>query len=384
MLEDAYKIPVSSQMTDEAEHERRMAEAAQRAKGFLAHVQQRIYEPIPTGLIDIDKALAGGMMRGQLVILGAAPGMGKTALATWIFSRLALNRVPSLYLNLEMSFVQLEARRYSTTLADTECPLSPTEVLQAYDRKPDEWEQIVKASDRVTAIDAYMQTPAQPLGNLDEIVKYINAEAARMEALNQRAPFVILDYLQKVQGNPGEDRTAAVQRAIAAMKDYALKHRTIAFVIVAHNREANKNGRISMEAARDTSDIEYTADLQLGMTYTGCLYPIMKEGKDGKKYEYYRTPSDLKPDEKKFLTVQVTKARFGQQDATSHLYFDGESMTFRQVGYDWIPLSESEGKTFEEFTGIKVDTGTGRTSGVEIKNRSSGAVKKKKPSDYDA
>lgn len=370
---DEYKIPVSSQMTDEAEHERRMAEAAQRAKGFLEHVQQRIYEPIPTGLIDIDKALAGGMMRGQLVILGAAPGMGKTALATWIFSRLALNRVPSLYLNLEMSFVQLEARRYSAALADTECPLSPAEVLQAYDCKPDEWEQIVKASDRVTAIDAYMQTPAHPLGNLDAIVKYINAEAARMEALNQRAPFVVLDYLQKVQGTPGEDRTAAVQRAIAAMKDYALNHKTIAFVIVAHNREANKNGRISMEAARDTSDIEYTADLQLGMTYTGCLYPVGNT---------YRAPIDLKPNEKKFLTVQVTKARFGQQDATSHLYFDGESMTFRQVGYDWIPLSESEGKTFEEFTGIKVDTGTGRTSGVEIKNRSSGAGQRKTAASY--
>lgn len=367
-------IPISAQMTDDAEHERRMGEATQRAQEFLDRIRQRTYEPIPTGLIDIDKALAGGMMRGQLVILGAAPGIGKTALATWIFSNLALNRAPSLYLNLEMSYDQLSARRYSAALAEVGCKLTPADVLHGYARTPEEWEQIEKATERIVAIDAYLQSPKQILGNLDSIVKVINAEAARMEALNQRAPFVVLDYLQKVSGDSGEERTAVVQRAVSAMKDYALTHNTIAFVIVAHNREANKNGRISMEAARDTSDIEYTADLQLGLTYTGCLYPMTRKGRDNKPYEVYRTPGELTMSQKRFLTVQVTKARFGQQDVTAHLYFDGATMTFKQVGYDWIPLDDSEGKSFEEFTGIRVDKGTGRTSGFEFKDRNPAAA----------
>lgn len=78
--------------------------------------------------------------------------------------------------------------------------------------------------------------------------------------------------------------------------------------------------------------------------------------------------------QKRFLTVQVTKARFGQQDVTAHLYFDGATMTFKQVGYDWIPLDDSEGKSFEEFTGIRVDKGTGRTSGFEFKDRNPAAA----------
>lgn len=116
-----------------------------------------------------------------------------------------------------------------------------------------------------------------------------------------------------------------------------------------------------MEAARDTSDIEYTADLQMGITYTGCLKEYTRVGKNG-SYTYYRTPDDLSKGEKKFLTVKITKARFGESGVVEHLYFDGATMTFKQIGIDWIPIDEAEGKIFEEFTGMKVDKETGEVT----------------------
>lgn len=350
--------------TNEADYQRRMNAATARVNAFLEKVKGHTFEPIPTGLIDIDKAIGGGMMRGQLVILGAAPGMGKTALATWIFSNLAKQRRPSIYLNLEMSPEQLMSRRFAAALAAAGCNLTPVDVLHGYARTPEEWTAIEKAASEVIAVDAYMETPEKEIHTLTDILQFAESQVAVQKKLTQDAPFLVVDYLQKIAGDPvadkGLEKTAIIQRAISKLKDFALKNQTIVFLIVAHNRESNKNGRIAMESARDTSDIEYTADLQLGITYTACLYPVGNT---------YRTPSDLNPDEKKFLTVQVTKARFGEADATSHLYFDGAAMTFKQVGYEFIPIDAATGKTFEEWTGIKIDVKTGATSGVERRNR---------------
>ena len=350
------------EQANEALHAQRIEAAKARIGGFFERIKETTYEPIPTGLKYIDDAIGGGMMRGQMVVLGAAPGIGKTALATWIFSKLALKRIPSIYLNLEMSGDQLTARRFSTAIAEDGHTLTPAEILQGYKRNPEELEWIKAAADKITAIDAYMTSPERIDAALGAVTAHIEAEAVAAEKAGQRAPFVVLDYLQKVTGNPSEDKTVVIQRATAAMKEYALKHKSIAFVIVAHNRESNKGGKITMEAARDTSDIEYTADLQMGISYTGCLKEYTRIGRDGKPYTYYRAPSDLNPIEQKFLTVKITKARFGESGVVEHLYFDGATMTFKQIGIDWIPIDESEGKTFEEFTGMKVDTKTGKAT----------------------
>lgn len=381
---------VNAPIQNDADYQRRINAATARVNRFLETIQTNTFEAIPTGLKDIDKAIGGGMMRGQLVILGAAPGMGKTALATWIFANLAKMRKPSIYLNLEMSPEQLIARRFAAATAAAGKGLTPVEVLQGYKRNPDEWSAIKAAAMDVITVDAYMETPETPVHNITEILSYADKQVEIQKKLNQEAPFLVVDYLQKIAGDPeidrGLEKTAVIQRAISKLKEFALKNQTIVFLIVAHNRDSNKNGQLSMESARDTSDIEYTADLQLGITYTACLYPKKKAFADKsgntKEYTAYRTPAELQPAEKKFLTVQATKTRFGESGATSHLYFDGAAMTFMQVGYDFIPIDEATGKTFEEWTGIKIDTATGKTTGVERKN--SPARKPKAKIEFDA
>jgi len=94
------------------------------------------------------------------------------------------------------------------------------------------------------------------------------------------------------------------------------------FIIIAHNRESNKSGTVTMDAGRDTSALEYSADLQLALSFTLC------KDEDGKKA---KSPNQLTDDEKRFVTLTVTKGRFGGGGKTVDLYFNGETMTYTQT-----------------------------------------------------
>lgn len=103
-----------------------VAAAAQEAiyAAEQAYVRKGALSGISSGFRAIDRRL-GGMEGGQLIILGARPGMGKTALATQIALRAASGLVPkgegeagfdrvepvkTVYISLEMSAAQLGRR----------------------------------------------------------------------------------------------------------------------------------------------------------------------------------------------------------------------------------------------------------------------------------
>ena len=82
---------------------------------FMAKIQTEAYKPIQTGMPAFDKLLGGGILRQSLVILTAAPGIGKTAFAQQVFEAMAMQGADVLFLNLEMSREQLIARSISRT-----------------------------------------------------------------------------------------------------------------------------------------------------------------------------------------------------------------------------------------------------------------------------
>lgn len=295
---------------------------------FLAEIQTRKYEPIPTGIADIDKALYGGFMRQQLILLGAAPGAGKTALAQWLFEGMAQRGTTScIYLNLEMSREQMLARSISRIAASNGFTIRTAEVMQGYKWNPLQRDHILRAAEEYKRDIAprMIYNPDSVTADLDTILAYIEAEAEIAEAAGLPAPCVVLDYLQIVSGRPREDETAVIKRAVSSLKDFAVKHNTIVFVIIAHNREANKTGTVTMESGRDTSALEYSADLQLGLAFTLCL---KRNGSKGKAKD------ELTPEEKRQVTLIVTKGRFANPGAQVDLIFSGESMTYSQVAKD--------------------------------------------------
>lgn len=330
-IANAHKIEL------EAEEAARQARTgAGMVNTFLEVIQTRRYEPIPTGIRDIDYALEGGLMRQQLVLLGAPPAAGKTALAQWLFEGMAARGITSVYLNLEMSREQMLARSIARlSAAKTGTKISATRVLQGYKWTDEERAAILRAANEYKqTIAPYMvYNPDGIAANLDSIITYIETEAQRAEKTGQAAPLVILDYLQLIGGQPREDGTEVIKRAVAALKGYAIKHNTIAFVIMAHNREANKKGETTMESGRDTSALEYSADLQFGLDFTRC------KKRDG---HVRKTAIDLTAEDKHFITLKINKARFSQVGREVDLYFNGETMTFTQTANEFESITEKD------------------------------------------
>ena len=93
---------------------------AERGSGFrpksapetvgLAEVQPKDLERIPTGIGELDRALGGGLVAGQVALLGGDPGIGKSTLLLQALSTLSQ---PVLYVTGEESVEQvaLRARR---------------------------------------------------------------------------------------------------------------------------------------------------------------------------------------------------------------------------------------------------------------------------------
>lgn len=312
----------------QAEEERQKRTGAGMIDGFLSAVQTKQYEPLPTGIKDIDKAIGGGLIRQQLVLLGAAPGAGKTALAQWLFEGMAERGNTCIFLNLEMSREQMIARSLARRIPAYGDPMTTAEILQGYRWTDGQRRAILAAADAYKREIAprIIYNPDGVTTNLDNIMDYLETEARRAESAEQAAPIIVIDYLQILTGGDREDGTDVIKRAVVALKSFAIRHNTIVFLITANSRRAYESGNPSMSDARDTSAIEYSADLQIGLAYTACLD---RNGKKGMSADELMKPENQA--ERKYRTLVITKSRFAEPGTYVDLEFNGETMIFHML-----------------------------------------------------
>ncbi len=65
---------------------------------------------LPTGIAELDRVLGGGLVPGSLVLLGGAPGIGKSTLTNMVLGHLAELGRPTLYVSAEESPEQVRLR----------------------------------------------------------------------------------------------------------------------------------------------------------------------------------------------------------------------------------------------------------------------------------
>ena len=357
---------------------------------FLEEIQTTKFEPISTGIKDIDRALYGGFLRRTLVTLAAAPGAGKTALAQWIFENMAAAGHDVLYINLEMDRAQLLARSISRLAwkrsGGKGTSLSALEILRGYEWKdiPGRAEMILGAAneyrERIAPRFRYNPDSLQGIVNemrgndIRRIIKAMKEEVDRVKGEGRPEPIFCIDYLQIIEA-PGNTTAEQIQTIIKALKDFAIENNTVVFLISAQNRAANKAGISEMESGRDTSAIEYSGDLMLGLVYTAI--------ENGETWTYYERDEagkilqDKNGNPKKItkaydlerirellrkaydnheaadpvcsrLTLKVLKNRFGAAERRANFIFDGEHGTFHQVEREDKPEPEDKGGEWQQ------------------------------------
>lgn len=358
-----------------AEAARRAATQEERRTGegmldsFLANImdkEKRPFEPIPTGIKDIDKALDGGFLRKTLVTLGAPPAMGKTTLATWVFETMASAGNDVIYINLEMSREQLLAKSLSRLVwKHDKRDMTFMQVLRGYAWTPEEEKSILAAAERYRKEIAphFIYNPDGTSNKIDNILMTMHAETARLKAQGKKAPLVCLDYLQLVDSGE-RDAVEGLKNVIFKLKEFAINENTLVFVIIANNRASNKTGNVDMESGRDTSALEYSGDCMLGLAFTAIddrrTYP--EDEQDPKKRKVYDLDAirQIKKDAYdrgeevpaicREVSLKVVKSRFTDDGRTAKLIFDGKHSTYNQKVEDFPPQLDDEWETLDGNT----------------------------------
>lgn len=311
-------------------------EGAQQAAGddletFLETITTEAYKPYKTGLSFFDDLLGGGVIRQSLLLLMAAPGTGKTTLAQQIAESMAANGKPVVYLNLEMSREQMLAKAISSRLARKNgVKATALDVLQGYRWTPEQ-QQAIPAELEAYRKEVYPYLRYNPAGissDLKKISEYLRAVGEKAAAEGKEAPAIILDYLHLVTGG-NLDIQELIKQTVTMLKGYAIKYNTFAIGIVATNRDSNKDGRITMDSGRDSSNLEYTADYQLSLNY----YALDQKKISTKDVEAI---AELQQAKWRQMIIRVLKGRLVMPGRSARIYFNAAGNTFYGET-DWMP-----------------------------------------------
>lgn len=326
----------------EPEQETKTEEKEDSIQSFLQAISSRKYEPMPTGLKALDDVIGGGFLRQTLVMMGAAPGMGKSFFAQQLFEGMAQLGHSVLYFNLEMSREQMLARSFARLASQREgATMTAIDVLQGY-RWTAGQKSIMERTAAMYAKDIapYMAyNPGGSTAQLDTILDQMNSAALRAANAGKDAPIVVIDYLHLLRGDQREDVQTTVKRAMDAFKGYAMRYNTVVFVILAFNRDSNKGGKVNQESGRDSSAIEYSADLMLGLNFAK-----VEENADSELVEKIRETArkELKDKGQTAYKLKILKNRLQGGTGSVDLMFVGKSGLFTE--------RQNPGPTQESFT----------------------------------
>ena len=370
-------LQAKAQEIKQARDEEREAELRKRTgegmlEAFFLSVTDknaRTFEPIKTEIADIDRALEGGFIRKTLVTLGAPPAMGKTALAQWIFENMAKSGHDVLYINLEMSREQLLARSISRLAYKLEGKdYSALDILRGYSWTEEDWASITRAAEvyKTEIAPHFIYNPEGVTNNINSILSAMEEETTRIKAQGKPEPLICIDYLQLIDSGE-RDAIEGMKDVIFKLKDFAKRNNTVVFVIIANNRASNKAGTVDMESGRDTSAIEYSGDVMLGLAYTAIEdrrnYETGQDKNGNPRYEEYDLETIRRLKKQAYeagkpipavcneISLKVLKSRFTEAERRANLIFDGKHSTFKQVELKYKAEDFTTGDEWTEYTG---------------------------------
>ena len=207
---------------------------------------------IQSGFTELDK-ITFGWKKGELIVIGGRPAMGKTALAISLVRNIAiLNRTPIAYFSLEMSTVQF-MNRFLSNVSNVEINHA-----ESYTKKEqallDNAEKIIE--DAPIFLD---DTPALS-------VQELRTKASRLVREHQ-VKLIIIDYLQlmNASGMIYSNREEEVSVITRSLKALAMELNIPIIALSQLNRRENCEGidgkRPQLSDLRESRTVEQDADM---------------------------------------------------------------------------------------------------------------------------
>ncbi len=208
------------------------------------------YMGMPTGFSYLDRVLAGGFHRSDLILIGARPGMGKTSFALNVARNMAMKGKKTLFFSLEMSNEQLAQRIISTEARIVSSKFRTGDMSEA------DWDKIALAVQNLVKAELYFDDTA------NITVAEMKARVRRMKDVD----CVIIDYLQLMSDPRFKDNR--VQEISKITRDLKLMAKDLGIPVVtcsqlSRNTAKTSDHRPQLTDLRESGSIEQDADIVL-------------------------------------------------------------------------------------------------------------------------
>ncbi len=249
-------------------------------RGKVAAGEIGDYEPIPLGMVPLDRMLGDGLRPGDLLLLGGAQGTGKTTMALQMARNVAASgQAYVLYVCFEHDEADLLNRLVAMESVLPHLPNTKpstgaikiqdvrAEVIRAWAEAGDGQADLAASPRLRPALERIARyggnlflmrgsATATTVDNLRELIRL------HRQRSGERRLLVVVDYLQKVPQIP-EPATEAekVTFIVNGLKDIALTEHVPVIAIVAADKEGLKAARLRNHHLRGSSAINYEADV---------------------------------------------------------------------------------------------------------------------------
>ena len=206
---------------------------------------------LPTGFSSIDR-ITNGLQAPDMIVIGARPSVGKSALVTRIATNVALTGAPVLLMTLEMS-----AKQTATRMICAEARLS-SHAFKAGRLSHDEWVRYNEASKMFYELPLDINDQGAVTPN------YLHGEIRRSIKKHGRSPLVIVDYLQLMKADDATNgRYETVTALSIELKAICAEFELPMLVLSQLGRavESRTDRRPLLGDVRESGQIEQDADI---------------------------------------------------------------------------------------------------------------------------
>lgn len=210
---------------------------------------------IPTGFRDLDAKL-NGLREGQMIIIAARPGAGKSTLAMDIARTAAIKHdKAAVYFSLEMSRNELAMR-----LLAAETDIFLDKMIKGK-LKGEDWSKIARALERIS------EKPLIIDDSPNMTMAEIRAKCRRLKQLHN-IQLIVIDYLQLMSSSGGRARESRQQEVSENSRLIKLLAKELEVPIIAvsqlnRNAEARENNVPKVSDLRESGSLEQDADVIL-------------------------------------------------------------------------------------------------------------------------
>lgn len=253
---------------------------------FTDNERPRLY----TGFTKLDDCL-GGLEGGDVIVIGARPAVGKSALVTQVLMNMASDGKRVLLYNLEMREQQVYERMLSRASG-----IQLSRIRRGKSFLGDEKGRFTAANEELKKLDIWISSGAKTVSEI------------RSECRNMGADCIIIDYLQLIRADRHySNRSSEVGDISKSIKALAMELGCPIIVLSQLNRlsEGRETKEPTMSELRESGDIEQDASVIILLW--NC---------------------DEKDRSRKGLKVE--KNRQGER-GKMQLEFGGDSMSFREL-----------------------------------------------------